>query len=245
MVEVADILREYGPVYRQNHKLPVRMEKVMQSIERCRTAALGGHVDECENCGYLRISYNSCRNRHCPKCQSLAREKWLLARKRDLLPVNYFHIVFTIPDELNPIALVNQKEIYEILFKSASATLLELTKDVKYLGAEIGLIAILHTWGQNLMDHPHLHCLVPGGGLSLDGQKWINSRKDFFLPVRVMSRLFRGKFLDALKKQYRFKQLKFVGKIEELGKEQEFQRLLDKLYQKEWVVYCKPPFGNT
>lgn len=207
------------------------------------TARLGGHVDECNNCGHIKISYNSCRNRHCPKCQGLAREKWLAARKKDLLPVSYFHIVFTIPHNISPVVLRNQKELYTILFKAASETLLELGKDKKHLGAEIGLIAILHTWGQNLMDHPHLHCLVPGGGLSFDGKEWIKSKEKFFIPVKVMSRLFRGKFLAYFKAAYKNKKLKFEGAIKPLSEKKEFQNLLDQLYQLEWVVYCKEPFS--
>lgn len=172
----------------------------MSAIESCRTSKLGGHLDICDECGNTRISYNSCRNRHCPKCQTLAKEKWLDNRKDDLLPVGYFHVVFTMPEELNFITLINQREMYSILFKAASETLLELSRDTKYLTAEIGFTTILHTWGQNLMNHPHLHCVVPGGGLSLDGKRWINSRKDFFIPVKVLSKKFRGKFLYYLKK---------------------------------------------
>ena len=244
MIEVADIFREFGPFYRQSRKLPLRMLKTMRAIEVCRTAELGGHVDECNSCGHLKISYNSCRNRHCPKCQSLAKENWLAERRRDLLPVQYFHIVLTIPDLLNPLALRNQKEIYTILFKAGSETLLELGKDPKYLGADIGFISILHTWGQNLMDHPHLHCIVPGGGLSFEGSRWISSRKKFFVPVKVLSRLFQGKFLAYLKKAYHQNQLQFDGSINSLKEPQNFQVLLNELYQKEWVTYCKPPFGS-
>jgi hypothetical protein len=220
------------------------MHTAMNAIERCRSAALGGHIEECDHCGHVRVSYNSCRNRHCPKCQGLAREKWIEARKRDLLPVGYFHIVFTIPSMLNDLALRNQKEIYNLIFKAASETLLELGKDSKYLGAEIGLIGILHTWGQNLMDHPHLHCIVPAGGLSVDGQHWISTRKSFFVPVKVASRLFRGKFLAYLKQAYWAKRFNFDGQIQEFSKSSNFQRCLDDLYKKEWVVYCKPPFKS-
>lgn len=245
MVEVADIFHKYGDSYRKAHKLPLRILKVMSAIENCRTSNLGGHVDECDTCGYLKISYNSCRNRHCPKCQGLAREKWLTARKKELLPVHYFHLVFTLPDKLNSLTLQNQREIYTILFKSSSETLLELGKDIKYLGAEIGFISILHTWGQNLMDHPHVHCLAPGGGLSLDGDRWIFTRKKFFIPVKVLSRLFRGKFLANLKKAYQRKKLEFQGNLKLMNQQQNFQKLLDELYKKEWVVYCKPPFSNS
>ena len=167
--------------------------RVMRAIEVCRTAELGGHVDECDTCGSIRISYNSCRNRHCPKCQCLRKQQWIEARKEDLLPIPYFHVVFTIPEELNPLALRNRRTLYGILFRSVSETLIELGRDPKHLGAQIGFISILHTWGQNLMEHPHIHCIVTGGGLSSDGQRWVASRNGFFLPVKVMSRLFRGK----------------------------------------------------
>lgn len=245
-VEVGDIFREFGPSYRASNRLPVRILKAMRAIERCRTATLGGHIDECDACGYVRISYNSCRNRHCPKCQSLAKEKWLTSRKKELLPVPYFHIVFTIPDSLNYLALVNQKVLYNILFKAASETLLKLGKDPRHLGAEIGLICILHTWGQNLMDHPHLHCIVPGGGLSKDGQKWIPSKGggDFFIHVNVISDLFKKKFLFYLKKAYRQGGLEFVGEIEKLRSQEAFEKLLNKLYKVKWHIYCKKPFGG-
>ena len=213
----------------------------MSAIERCRTAALGGHIDECDRCGHQRISYNSCRDRHCPKCQSLAKEKWLRARQKDLLPVPYFHIVFTIPDLLNALALVNQKVVYDILFRAAARALLQLGKDPRHLGADVGLIAILHTWAQNLTDHLHLHCVVPGGGLSKDGQEWIGCRDNFFIPVKVLSRLFRGKFLFYLKKAYEADKLKCVGRVKFLADEEEFKRFLDMLYRKEWVVYAKKP----
>ena len=199
MIELQDIFLKHSEEYCNRHKLPFHIHKVMKNIEVCRTAKLGGHVDECPECGHTRISYNSCRNRHCPKCQTLAKEKWLEERKRDLLPVGYFHVVFTIPEELNYITLTNQKEMYSILFKATSETLLELGKDRKYLGAEIGFTTILHTWGQNLMNHPHVHCIVPSGGLSFEGSRWIESRKDFFIPVKVLSRKFRGKFLFYFK----------------------------------------------
>ena len=243
-IEVGDIFREFGPSYRGAHKLPLHILKAMRAIEHCRTSVLGGHVDECDACGYLRISYNSCRNRHCPKCQSLSKEKWLISRQKELLPVAYFHIVFTIPDSLNDLALVNQKVIYNILFRAASETLLELGKDPRHLGGELGLICILHTWGQNLMDHPHLHCIVPGGGLSED--KWISSKggKDFFIHVNVISDLFKKKFLSYLKTAYRAGELEFVGKIEVLGDQEAFEDLLNKLYEIKWVVYCKKPFGG-
>jgi hypothetical protein len=241
-LEVADIFRAFGPAYRELHglEMPLRHLRVMRAIEVCRTAKLGGHLDQCDQCGQQRISYNSCRNRHCPKCQSLEKERWLEARKKDLLPTSYFHLVFTLPKGLRPLALRNQKVIYSLLFKAVSQTLIELAKDPKYLGAEVGFIALLHTWSQTLIDHPHLHCIVTGGGLSLDGQRWITSRKGFFIPFKVLSRLFRGKFLDGLKKVYEAGKLKYPGQIEPLKEASTFQKLLTDLYQQEWVAYCKP-----
>ena len=231
--EVADLFRQYGPAYRETHKLPTNQLRAMHAIEICRTAELGGHVDECE-CGHTRISYNSCRNRHCPKCQFLRKEKWIQAQQRDLLPTCYFHVVFTIPDLLNPLVLRNQEVLYNILFKAVKETLLELGKRL----GKIGFICILHTWGQNLMDHPHIHCIVTGGGLY--NNRWVPSRKKFFLPEKVMSRLFRGKFLFYLKKAS--DKLAFAGNISCLKEKNAFRSLLSQLYEKEWVVYCKPPF---
>ncbi len=214
-LEVADIFRAFGPAYREVHgnEMPVRHLRVMRAIEICRTAELGGHVDQCDQCGALRISYNSCRNRHCPKCQSLDKERWLEAREKDLLPTSYFHLVFTLPERLRPLALRNQKVVYNLLFQSGSETLTQVAKDPKHLGAEIGFMAILHTWSQTLIDHPHLHCLVPGGGLSPDGKRWVSSREDFFIAVKVLSALFRGKFLDGLKKAYEAGEFRFAGQI--------------------------------
>ena len=243
-LEVADIFQAFGPAYRQTHQMPIRHLRVMRAIGICRTAELGGHIDQCDHCGTVRISYNSCRNRHCPKCQCLEKERWLEAREKDLLPTPYFHVVFTLPEGLRPLALRNQKVIYTLLFKAVSETLTELARDSKHLGAEIGFMAILHTWSQTLIDHPHLHCLVSGGGLSLDGKKWICSKKDFFIPVHVLSCLFRGKFLDGLKKDYEAERLKFPGQIEELKEASAFKRLLTNLYCQEWVVYCRPPLKN-
>lgn len=245
MIELQDILLRYGDEYRRTHKLPLHIQKAMLDIEVCRTSALGGHLDECENCGYTRISYNSCRNRHCPKCQTLTKERWLQDRKKDLLPVSYFHVVFTIPEELNFLTLTNQKDIYSVLFKASSETLLELSRDPKYLGAEIGFSAILHTWGQSLMNHPHIHCVVPSGGLSLESTRWISSKKDFFIPVKVLSRKFRGKFLYYLKQEYYNDRLRFVGDAENLRYKDVFQCFIARLHQREWIVYCKPPFGSA
>jgi hypothetical protein len=243
-LEVADIFRAFGPSYREAHELPLRHLRAMRAIEICRTAELGGHIDQCDHCGTVRISYNSCRNRHCPKCQCLEKERWLEARQKDLLPTSYFHVVFTLPEGLRPLALRNQKVIYSLLFKAVSETLTELARDSKHLGAEIGFMAILHTWSQTLIDHPHLHCLVTGGGLSLDGKRWFRSKKDFFIPVKVLSSLFRGKFLDGLKKENEAGGLRFPGQIEELKEAPAFKRFLTNLYHQAWVVYCKPPLKH-
>jgi hypothetical protein len=245
MSEVADIFRKYGQEYRKKHRLPLHHLKVMDAIEKCRTSYLGGHVDECDSCGHINISYNSCRNRHCPKCQACARERWLGDRMEELLPVGYFHVVFTIPQELNALVLRNRKAMYAILFKAASETLLELGRDLRHLGAEIGFISVLHTWGQNMMEHPHLHCIVPAGGLSFDEERWIHPRKkDFFVPVDVLSSLFRGKFLSYLGKAYEEGKLKFPGEIGELNLNVNFNRYRNSLYGKKWITYCKPPFGG-
>lgn len=239
MSEVAAIFHQYGEAYRSTHSLSLPHLKAMSAIENCRTSQLGGHVDGCDACNHIQISYNSCRNRHCPKCQNLTKEHWVEERKNDLLPVPYFHIVFTLPDDLNEIALRNKKEIYALLLKTSAETLQELSKDPKYLGAQIGFISILHTWGQNLMDHPHVHCIVTGGGLSADQTKWVASNPTFFLPVKVMSRLFRGKILNYFRKA----QLKNPWKG--IENHAEFQKKVNILYNKEWVVYCKRPFKNS
>ena len=246
-LEVADVFKAYGAAYREatGAKMPLKHLRAMRAVEICRTSELGGHIDECDQCGHLRISYNSCRNRHCPKCQCLDKERWLEARKRDLLPVRYFHVVFTISDKLRPIVLRNQRVVYNLLFKAVSETLQELSKDSKHLGAQIGFISILHTWTQNLMDHPHIHCIVPGGGLSSDGTRWISCKKKFFIRVEVLSRLFRGKFLHYLKKAYYSEILKFPGKIQPFNRKTAFEGLLAELYRQEWVAYCKPPFNNA
>lgn len=249
---VGDIFREYGPAYRAAHALPLAHLKVMNAIEKCRTEALGGHMDECDTCGYRHPFYNSCRNRHCPTCGALQRAKWLAARQGDLLPVRYFHIVLTLPDDLNPLALVNQRVIYRILFRAGSETLLELGRDPKHLGGEIGVLTALHTWGQNLLDHPHLHCIVTGGGLSDDGQQWVlpkkakknGKRKKFFIHVNVISDLFKKKFLAYLQEAYDDDELKFVGKTAALESPEAFKELKARLYAKKWVTYCKAPFGG-
>lgn len=247
-IELGDIFHKYGRSYREANSLPLYKLESMSAIERCRTSALGGHVYECDSCGHIRISYNSCRNRHCPKCQTFAKEEWIEKRKKELLPITYFHIVFTIPDSLNRLALVNQRVIYDILLRSAKETLIELGKDPKHLGAEIGIIAVLHTWGQNLMDHPHVHCIVTGGGLSKDGKKWLKpkkaKKKEFFIHVNIISDLFKKKFLAYLKKAYSKYELKFVGEIATLGNKENFKKLIDKLYDEKWITYCKKPFGG-
>jgi len=247
VLEISHIFRAFGAAYRDAHahEMPLRHLRAMRAIEICRTAELGGHVDECDYCGALRISYNSCRNRHCPKCQCLDKERWLEAQKRDVLPTQYFHVVFTLPQDVRPIALRNQRVIYTILFKAVSETLKELAKDPTHLGAEIGFIALLHTWSQTLIDHPHIHCIVTGGGLSLNGTRWISCKKKFFIPVKILSRLFRGKFLAYFKDSCDSGKLLFPGKIAHLKEKPAFEAMLTDLYRHEWVVYCKPPFKNA
>ena len=241
-VEVADIFRAYGPLYRENHNLPLRHRRAMRAIETCRTADLGGHKYRCDVCGEVSISYNSCRNRHCPKCQSLDKERWLEARKKEILPTHYFHVVFTILESLRAVCLRNQTVVYKILFRAVSETLKKVSKDPKRLGAEIGFVAVLHTWSQTLMDHPHIHCIVPGGGLSLDGKKWVPTKPDFFIPVKVLSQVFRAKFHDYLKQAYEGGKLRFDGEISPLKEKRKFKELLNSLFHQDWHVYCKPPF---
>jgi hypothetical protein len=243
-VEVADIFRLYGPEHRRSHPMPLHHLRAMHAIEVCRTATLGGHRYQ-YSCGHVDISYNSCRNRHCPKCQTLNKEKWIEARCDDLLPIQYFHVVFTIPSELNPLVIMNQKVMYNILFRSVSETLMELSMNPRHLGARTGFIGILHTWGQNLMDHPHIHCVVPGGGLSPEGTRWVSCRKGFFIPVRVMSSLFRGKFLYYLKSSFVSGDLIFPGSIRHLKDTNVFEVFRGRFYHKKWVVYCKPPFDGA
>lgn len=245
VLEVADILRAHGQAYRAAHPVSPQQAAVMRHLVQCRTAALGGHVDACDQCGFVRISYNSCRDRHCPKCQAIDRERWIEARLERVLPVEHFHVVFTLPQELNPLALRNQALLYSLLFKAASQTLLELAADPKRLGAQVGFTAILHTWGQNLLFHPHLHCVVTAGGLSADGQRWIPSRQDYLLPVKVLGRLFRGKFLAGLQELYQAGRLALVGSTAPLADRRVFAALRDRLYRTHWVVYAKPPFGGV
>lgn len=239
---VGEIFSLFGEQYRKDHPLAAQHRKTMYALEYCRTAALGGHIDKCDNCGETRIFYNSCRNRHCPKCQGINQMKWIDKLSSTLLPVQYFHIVFTIPSALNRLALVNQKCIYDILFKAASESLLMLAGDKKYLHALTGIVAVLHTWGQNLIDHPHLHTLVPAGGWSDMAQCWKASRKKFFLPVKVISAVFRGKFLSHLKAAYDEGLLRFEGEIKPLRYRNKFRELLSTLYAQPWVVYSKKPF---
>lgn len=224
--------------------MSTQQRRVMTAIEVCRTAALGGHVEQCDECGHKRISYCSCRNRHCPKCQSLARAEWIERRQAELLDCEYFHVVFTVPEEIAAIAYQNKKVVYGILFRAAAETLRIIAADPKHLGAEIGFFAVLHTWGQNLLHHPHLHCVVAGGGLSPDGKRWIACRPGFFLPVRVLSRLFRRLFLEELDKAFRSGELKFFQGLEALQKPHEFDRYLTPVRTAEWVVYAKPPFAG-
>lgn len=244
--EVADIIRRAGDRYieRYSGSLTWAQLKVLRAIERCRTAALGGHRDQCVRCGHQAISYNSCRNRHCPKCQTNAREKWLCARRRELLPVCYFHLVFSVPHALVPLIWQNKKLLFGLLFDSTAATLLEVAADPARLGAEIGFLSILHTWGQTLQRHPHIHCVVPGGGLSLDHSRWIHSPPHFFLPVRVLSRVFRGKFVAGLRQAFQRKQIAFHGELQPLANEKAFAAFLRTLFREEWVVYSKAPFGG-
>jgi hypothetical protein len=246
-LEVADVFRAHGGEYleRFGKSASSAQKTVLRNISQCRTALLGGHLTECDRCGHQEISYNSCRDRHCPKCQGADRAQWLRARAADLLPTGYFHVVFTIPQEIAPLALQNKKVIYDILFAAAWKTLREIAAEPKHLGAQIGCLAVLHTWGQNVLHHPHLHCIVPGGGLAPDRSRWISCRRGFFLPVRVLSRLFRGKFLHLLKRAFAGGKLSFHGKLEDLSVPAAFGRLIDSLYEKEWVVYAKPPFGSA
>lgn len=245
-LEVADIVRRYGPAYRQHHEasLSSAERRVLHAVEVCRTAALGGHVERCDNCQHQRIAYDSCRNRHCPKCQSLARAAWLERRQAELLECEYFHVVFTLPEAIASIAYQNKAVVYNLLFTSTAETLRTIAADPKHLGAEIGFLAVLHTWGQNLMHHPHLHCVIPGGGLSPDHQRWIPCRPGFFLHVRVLSRFFRRRFLERLEHAFDSGQLKFFSSLESLRERDAFQRYLNPLRDQEWVVYAKPSFAD-
>jgi len=244
-LEVADILRAHGDAYRARHPVSPEQATVLRRLTACRTAALGGHVDSCDACGTVQISYNSCRDRHCPKCQTTRQVQWVESRLTRLLPTPYFHVVFTLPEQLQPLGLKNRRVLYGLLFRAASQTLLKLAADPRRLGAQIGFTAVLHTWGQNLLFHPHLHCVVTGGGLSPDGQRWVAGRKDYFLPVRVLGQMFRGKFLAGLKAAYQGGKLTLSGSVAHLQDPRQFRRLLGTLYRQRWVVYAKPPFGGA
>ena len=245
-LELADVFRRHGDAYRRAHDGHLgRVERrVMSAVELCRTAALGGHVEQCRDCGTVRHAYNSCRNRHCPKCQGQARAEWLAARQAELLPVGYFHVVFTIPPAAAEIAFQNKATVYAILFRAAAETLRVVAADPRHLGAELGVVAVLHTWGQSLLHHPHVHCVVPGGGPSLDGTRWVACRPGFFLPVRVLSRVFRRLFLEQLQTAFEGGGLAFLGDLAGLAEPAAFTRRLRKMRRVEWVVYAKPPFGG-
>src|SRR5215472_6859025 len=245
-LELGDIFRLPGPAYltRFGAALSREQKQALKAIAACRTAALGGHVEQCDECGYRTISYCSCRNRHCPKCSARARARWLEQRAAELLPVEYFHVVFTVPQLVAPLALQNQRLVYGILFRAAAETLLQIAADPRHLGARLGFLAVLHTWGQNLHSHPHLHCVVPGGGIAPDGRCWIACRRQFLLPVKVLSRLFRAKFIAYLQTAFRQGKLGVYGELKSLGEKGNFAEWLKRLAATEWVVYAKPPFGG-
>jgi len=245
-LEVAEVFRRYGEAYRQQHgaSLSPGQRRVMTAIEVCRTAALGGHLERCDQCGYERNAFNSCRDRHCPKCQCLARAQWIENRQSELLQVPYFHVVFTVPEEIAAIAYQNKEVVYGILFQATAETLKTIAADPKHLGAEIGFFAVLHTWGQSLQFHPHLHCVVPGGGLSPDGQRWVSCRPNFFLPVRVLSHLFRRLFLQSLQQAFDSGKLQFFNALESLRERRTFLQLVNRMKACEWVVYAKSPFAG-
>lgn len=245
-LEVADVFRNRGSDFLASfgERISADQRRVLKDICLCRTAALGGHKTKCDHCGHEEISYNSCRNRHCPKCQGTARARWLEDRKKELLDIDYFHVVFTLPEEIGPIALQNKLIVYGTLFRAVSETLLRIAKDPKHLGAEIGFLAVLHSWGQNLHYHPHVHCIASGGGLSPDQSRWIPCKEGFFLPVRVLSRFFRRCFLDSMNEAYRKEKLYLKGNLQRLQDPSEWNRFLKPLKEKEWVVFSKPPFGG-
>ena len=246
-LEVADLVRAAGDAFieRNRHWLRWKHIKVLLAIRRCRTAALGGHLDECTRCGHRApISYNSCRDRHCPKCQTAARDRWIAARQRELLPTRYLHVVFTLPHRLAPLVLQNKKVLCGLLFRTSAETLLEVARDPRHLGAEIGFFSVLHTWSQQLKIHPHVHCVVPAGGLSLDHTRWVRSRDNYFLPKEVLRKIFRGKLVDALEQAFQNGQLRFEGDLKLLAQPKTFATWLRPLYRKDWVVYLKRPFGG-
>ena len=247
LLELADIIRAAGQRLIDRHPawLTWLHVKVLVAIERCRTAALGGHVDECSRCGHRAISYNSCRNRHCPQCQSNARDRWLHARRSELLATPYTHVVFTLPHELAPLALQNKEVMYGLLFRCSAETLLEVASDPQHLGAEIGFFSVLHTWNQKLQHHPHVHCVVAAGGLSSDHTRWVRPRRsNFFVPEAVLSKVFRGKFVEAVKQTFAAGKLQFYGQLQSLAQPKVFHSFLRQLFRHRWVVYCKPPFGG-
>jgi hypothetical protein len=245
-LEVAEVFHRHGTAWRRANAGHVSLGqlKVMSAIEQCRSAALGGHVERCQDCGHSRIAYNSCRNRHCPKCQGAAAKDWLAARQADLLPVGYFHLVFTLPAEIAPIAYQNKAVVYDLLFRTAAETLLTIAADPRHLGARIGFTAVLHTWGSAMTHHPHIHLIVPGGGISLDGTRWVRCRPGFLLPVRVLSRLFRRLFLTGLADAQAADRLAFFGEIQDLRCRESFLAHLAPLRKKNWFVYAKPPFAG-
>ena len=246
-LEVADLIRSAGAAFIERNRQWIRWKhvKVLLAIARCRTAALGGHVDQCTRCGHrATISYNSCRNRHCPKCQTAARDRWIAARQKELLPTRYVHVVLTLPAQLASLALSNQKLIYGLLLRASAETLLEVARDPRHLGAEIGFFSVLHTWSQKLTVHPHVHCVIPAGGLSLDRTHWVKSQNRFFLPLKVLSRVFRGKFVAGLRQMFQNGQLHFPGTLAPLAQPKTFAAWLRLLFRKDWVVYAKPPFGG-
>lgn len=245
-LEMADIIRRYGSAYREKHgaSMSTAQRRAMTAIEVCRTAALGGQIEQCDACGHQRICYRSCRNRHCPRCQSLARAEWIQHRQAELLDCEYFHVVFTVPEEIAAIAYQNKEVVYGILFRATAETLRTIAADPKHLGAEIGFFDVLHTWGSNLMHHPHLHCVVPGGGLSADGTRWIPCKPRFFLPVRVLSRLFRRLFLEHLQSAFDSGKLQFFNALSDLQNRRQFARYLAPVRKKKWVVYAKRPFAG-
>jgi hypothetical protein len=245
-LEVADIFRAAGPAYRASHAghLSLHQLKVMSAIEHCRTAVMGGHVEACTDCGHWRVAYNSCRNRHCPRCQGAAARAWLAEREADLLPVGYFHVVFTLPAEVADIAFHNKALVYDLLFRAASETMLKIAADPKHLGARIGITAVLHTWGSAMTHHPHVHMIVPGGGIARDGTRWISSRPAFLLPVKVLGKLFRRLFLTRLTSLHAAERLAFYGTLAHLIDRRAFLRHLSPVRKKNWIVYAKPPFAG-
>lgn len=245
-LEVADVIRAAGPAFldRCLSCFDRQHLKALNAIQRCRTAALGGHVDACSQCGLRTISYNSCRNRHCPKCQGNARHRWLEARRAELLPVRYVHVVFTLPHELAPLALLNKKLVYGLLFRASADTLLEVARDPRHLGAEIGFFSVLHTWNQKLQHHPHVHCVVPEGGLAPDGTHWVRQRYNFFLPAKVLGRVFRGKFIAALWAAFTAGKLRFFARMQPRNRVRYFRDIVRQCHRHDWVVYAKRPFGG-